>query len=243
MAGRSYTTEVVVLRSFRFGEADRVLHLLSRERGRVGAVGKGVRRTRSRFGGRLEPLSRVEVVLHEGRGELATITAAATVDSGDAVRSDPYRLAVGLVGIEAVVRLFPEQQPNARLYDGLVRFLATVAHAPTPAPAIPAEDPLSLGFGLKLLALAGWAPRLDACASCGAAGPLVSYSPAAGGALCPSCEGGFALAPGTLEAADALLRRPLGEAVTVAPAARRQVVRLLAQSYVEHGGTRLRTLA
>ena len=76
MAGRAYKTEAVVLRSFRFGEADRVLHLYTLERGRIGAVAKGIRKTKSRFGARLEPLSQVELVLHRGRSELQTVTAA-----------------------------------------------------------------------------------------------------------------------------------------------------------------------
>ena len=79
MAGRGYKTEAVVLRSLRFGEADRVLHLYTLERGRVGAVAKGIRRTKSRFGARLEPLSHAEVMLHQGSGELATVTGASLV--------------------------------------------------------------------------------------------------------------------------------------------------------------------
>ncbi|MGH3050337.1 MAG: DNA repair protein RecO, partial [Gaiellaceae bacterium] len=74
MAGRSHKTEAVVLRSFRFGEADRVLHLYTLDHGRIGAVAKGVRKTKSRFGARLEPLSHVELMLHHGAGELHTIT-------------------------------------------------------------------------------------------------------------------------------------------------------------------------
>src|SRR5207237_792018 len=81
MAGRAYSTEAVVLRSIRFGEADRVLHLYTEAHGRVGAVAKGVRKTMSRFGARLEPLSHVELVLHRGRGELQTVTAAQLVRS------------------------------------------------------------------------------------------------------------------------------------------------------------------
>src|SRR6266508_2240136 len=95
---RSYTTEAVVLRSFRFGEADRVLHLYTLERGRVGAIAKGVRKTKSRFGGRLEPLSHVELVLHHGRGELDTVTGASLVRPHSAIRDDRHRLAVGLIG-------------------------------------------------------------------------------------------------------------------------------------------------
>src|SRR5688572_18928398 len=109
MAGRSYTTEAVILRSLRFGEADRVLHLYTLDRGRVGAVAKGVRRTKSRFGGRLEPLSHVELVLHEGRGELHTVTGVELVRTHRAAREDPYRLQVGLIGLEAMLRLFPDQ--------------------------------------------------------------------------------------------------------------------------------------
>src|SRR2546430_997477 len=91
MAGRPYRTEAVVLRSLRFGEADRVLHLYTLDRGRVGAVAKGIRRTKSRFGGRLEPLSHVELLLHQGGGELSTVTGASLVHAHRAAREDPYR--------------------------------------------------------------------------------------------------------------------------------------------------------
>src|ERR687884_1135612 len=105
MPGRSYTTEAVVLRSLRFGEADRVLHLYTLERGRIGALAKGIRRTTSRFGARLEPLSHVELMLHQGSGELQTVTGAELVRSHRAAREHPHRLAVGLVGAEAMLRL------------------------------------------------------------------------------------------------------------------------------------------
>ena len=95
---RSYKTEAVVLRSFRFGEADRVLHLYTLERGRVGAVAKGVRKTKSRFGARLEPFSHAELLLHQGSGELHTVTGASLVDPHRPTREDSYRLSVGSVG-------------------------------------------------------------------------------------------------------------------------------------------------
>src|SRR6058998_2997187 len=112
MAGRTYKTEAVVLRSNRFGEADCVLHVYTLDRGRVGAVAKGVRRTRSRFGGRLEPFSHVEISLHQGSGELQTVTGVDLVRSHRSAREDPYRLHVGLIGLEAMLRLFTEQEPN-----------------------------------------------------------------------------------------------------------------------------------
>ena len=113
MAGRTYKTEAIVLRSMRFGEADRVLHLYTLDRGRVGAVAKGIRRTKSRFGARLEPMSHVELVLHQGRGELQTVTGV------DLMRSHrPHGTAttvsVGFIGLEAMLQLFPEQEANDR---------------------------------------------------------------------------------------------------------------------------------
>src|SRR5213592_669170 len=137
MAGRGYKTEAVVLRSFRFGEADRVLHLYTLARGRVGAVAKGVRKTTSRFGARLEPLSHVELVLHQGSGELQTVTGADLVQPHRAAREDSYRLGVGLVGAEAMLRLFTEQEANARAFGALTRFLDLLDGLPSRAPARP----------------------------------------------------------------------------------------------------------
>src|SRR3954464_11296891 len=125
MAGRSYTTEAVVLRSIRFGEAAPGLHLYPADRGRIGAVAKGIRKTKSRFGGRLEPLSHVALQLHQGSGELQTVTGVALVRSHRAVREQPYRLSVGLIGAEAMLRLFTEQERNDRAFVALTRFLDT----------------------------------------------------------------------------------------------------------------------
>src|SRR6266540_3166195 len=123
MAGRTYKTEAVVLRSFRLGEADRVLHLYTLARGRVGAVAKGIRKTKSRFGARLEPLSHVELMLHQGSGELQTVTGVELVHSHHEAREEQYRLGVGLVGAEAMLRLFTEQEANPRAFQALTRFL------------------------------------------------------------------------------------------------------------------------
>ena len=150
MAGRSYKTEAIVLRSLRFGEADRVLHLYTLDRGRVGAVAKGIRRTKSRFGGRLEPLSHVELVLHEGRGELQTITGVQLLRSHSAARDRHYRLSVGFVGLEAMLRLFPEQEANERAFGALARFLDLLDEV-EPVDTRPALDPPVLAFQLKLL--------------------------------------------------------------------------------------------
>src|SRR5256714_4994179 len=187
MASRSYKTEAIVLRSFRFGEADRVLHLYTLDRGRVGAMAKGVRRTKSRFGARLEPLSHVDMILHQGSGELHTVTGVDLVRSHRAAREDPYRLGVGLVGLEAMLRLYSEQEANARAFSALARFLDLLDDAPSRAPSRPALDALALAFQLQLLWLSGYLPHLGSCTECGSEGPGVGYSPPPGGAACRPC--------------------------------------------------------
>ncbi len=245
MAGRSVTTEAVVLRSLRFSEADRILHLYTLDRGRVGAIAKGARKTRSRFGGRLEPLSHVELVLHEGRGELQTVTGASLVRSHASIRDDARRSAIGLVAAEAVLRLFPEQERNDRVFTALTRFLDLLDES-TGESSRAELDPLGLSFQLKLLWLAGYLPHVGSCAECGSASPITGYSPHAGGAVCGSCgNGSLALSPEGLAAIDGLLRRPLAEAgeAGVTERGARDALAVVSASYEFHGGFRLRTLS
>ncbi len=242
MAGRGYKTEAVVLRSIRFGEADRVLHLYTLERGRAGAVAKGIRRTKSRFGARLEPLSHVEVLLHQGSGELATVTGAQLVRAHSDARADPYRLAVGLVGLEAMLRLFTEQERNPRAFEALTRFLDALDESERRS-GEPMLDPLALSFQLKLLWLSGYLPHLTSCAECGSEGPLVGYSPRAGGAVCERCGAdSLPLSAEGIRGIESLLGTPLAEAGISRPAAR-EALRVVTSSYEYHGGFRLRTLA
>ncbi|MER3487671.1 MAG: DNA repair protein RecO [Chloroflexota bacterium] len=245
MPGRTLTTEAIVLRSLRFAEADRILHLYTAERGRMGAIAKGARRTRSRLGGRLEPLSHVELVLHLGRGELATVTGASLVRSHAATREKPYALSVGLIGAEAMLRLFPEQERNERAFLALARFLDLV-DALEPRPSRPELDPLGLAFQLKLLWLAGYLPHLASCAQCGGTGPLVGFSAKAGGGVCPACSAGaLPLSPEGVAGLEALLRRPLAEASAIGlkERAARETLAVVCASYEEYGGFRLRTLS
>src|ERR671931_1801790 len=155
---RPTKTQAVVLRSLRFGEAARLLHLYTLDQGRVGAVAKGVRKTKSRFGARLEPLSHVELMLHDGAGELQTVTGVELIRSHRAAREDSYRLGVGLVGAEAMLRLFAEPEPNPRAFEALTRFLDLLDQTPSRVPGRPALDPLVLSFQLKLLWLSGYLP-------------------------------------------------------------------------------------
>jgi DNA repair protein RecO (recombination protein O) len=245
VAGRSYKTEAVVLRSFRLGEADRVLHLYTLERGRIGAVAKGVRKTKSRFGARLEPLSHSELILHQGSGELQTVTGAELIQSHRETREEPYRLGVALVAAEAMLRLFPEQEANERAFRALTRFLG-LADTIEPAGSNPALEPLVLSFQLKLLWLSGYLPHVTSCAECGAAEGLSVYSPQAGGAVCRACAngGGLTLSHDGLAAIDGLLRRPLDGARAAGLTSRgaREALAVITSSYEYHGGFRLRTL-
>jgi DNA repair protein RecO (recombination protein O) len=246
VASRSWKTEAVVLRSIRYGEADRVLHLFTLERGRTGAIAKGVRKTRSRFGARLEPFSHVELLLHEGRGDLHTVTGVELVRPHDAARSDTYRLAVGHIGLEAMLRLFIEGDANERAFHALARFLDLLEAPDRPRGADPRLDPLVLSFQLKLLWLAGYLPHLTGCAACGDDGALVGFSAQAGGAVCAACAGGsLTVSPDGFVGMRGLLERPLAAAgeVGVAVGGFRDCLRVIESTYEFHGGFRLRTLA
>ena len=245
MAGRGYKTEAVVLRSFRLGEADRVLHLYTLARGRVGAVAKGIRKTKSRFGARLEPLSHVELLLHEGSGELQTVTGVELLHSHHAAREQRYRLGVGLVGAEAMLRLFTEQEANPRAFQALTRFLELLDDV-APATTRPSLDPLALSFQLKLLWLSGYLPHVTACVECGAADELVGFSARAGGAVCRThARESFSLSPEGLAGIEQLLSTPLADAPAAAlgDRARREALRVVTSSYEEHGGFQLRSLS
>jgi len=245
MARRTYKTEAIVLRSLRFGEADRILHLYTAGRGRIGAIAKGVRKTTSRFGARLEPLSHVELLLHEGGGELQTITGVQLLRSHRAIREDTYRLDVGLIGAEAMLRLHGEPEANERAFAALARFLDLLDEAPR-AEGRPALDALALSFQLKLLWLAGYLPHLTSCVECGAANGLVGFSARAGGAVCTAhAAGALRLSEEGLTGIERLLSTPLADAAGagLSERARRDALAVVTSSYEEHGGFRLRTLS
>src|SRR3984893_18791401 len=148
-------TEAVVLRSIRFGEADRILHLYTPDRGRVGATAKGVRRARSRFGGRLEPFFRLRIELHEGRGELLTVTGADTVDGHAGLRGDARALGAAARACDAVGRLFETSEPHPGVFNLLCRQLSLLdEQAGARGRSARARAP-ALAFRLKLLLAAG----------------------------------------------------------------------------------------
>jgi DNA repair protein RecO (recombination protein O) len=235
----SFKTEAVVLRSIRYGEADRILHLYTAERGRVGAVAKGVRRARSRFGGRLEPLFRVDLILHEGRGELCTVTSAETVHAHSALRERRASLDRATQACEAVLRLLDSHEPNRPAYNLLCHELAVLDADPSAATRAQA-----LAFRLKLLLAAGFAPELGSCASCGEREHLGAFSASAGGVVCPGCEAGsFPLGAEAHAFLVAALARPLEEAPAAPESALGQADRAIAETLEHHAHVRLRRVA
>src|SRR5919206_489073 len=242
-------TQAVVLRSIRYGEADRIVHLYTPLRGRVGAIAKGARRARSRFGGRLEPFFRLELILHEGRSELLTVTAAETITGHPRLRTDARAIDAAARACDAVARLFDTDEAHPAVYNLLCHELALLdaragapgaadagAGAAGPAQAMHANQ---LAFRLKLLLAAGLAPQLGACASCGAREHLTGFSGAAGGVVCAACEANsFPLD----EAAHAFMTGALGAPLAAAPAAPeralRQAERAVAETLEHHAGVR-----
>jgi DNA repair protein RecO (recombination protein O) len=235
MAGQ-FKTEAVVLRTFRYGEADRILHLYTAERGRVGAIAKGVRRTKSRFGGRLEPLFRVNLVLHEGRGELCTVTQVETVAAHPALREHRASLERASQACDAVLRLLDSAEPNPPAYNLLCRELQLLD-----SDAAAATRAHALAFRLKLLLAAGFAPHLASCASCGERDHLVGFSGAAGGVVCGACEASsFPLEQGAHDFLVGALGRSLAESPEAEPRALAQAERAILETLEHHANLRLR---
>ena len=197
-----YRDEAVVLRTQKLGEADRIVTLLTRRHGRVRAVGKGVRRTSSRFGARLEPFTLVDVQLYAGRS-LDVVNQVETIAAYGAPLSADYpRWTSGQAMLEATERLTPEEgEPAQQQFLLLVGGLRTLTEG--------AQDPgLVLdAFLIRSMSIAGWAPSFDACARCGLAGPHRWFSVTGGGAQCDSCKtpGSAAPSPLTMRLLGALL--------------------------------------
>ncbi|HUA75334.1 MAG TPA: DNA repair protein RecO [Solirubrobacteraceae bacterium] len=247
--GRAVKTEAVVLRSIRYGEADRILHLYTPARGRVSAIAKGVRRARSRFGGRLEPFFRLRIELHEGRGELLTVTGAETLDGYPRLREDARALDAAARACDAVGRLFETSEPHPGVFNLLCRKLTLLDQQarvrPAPEPEAAGGVPLAtragaLAFRLKLLLAAGLAPQLGACASCGEPDGLVGFSGAAGGVVCGACEAGsFPLGEHAYRFMTTAFGSPLHEAPGAVEQALGQVERAIAETLEHHAHLRL----
>jgi DNA repair protein RecO (recombination protein O) len=231
-------TEAIVLRSIRYGEADRILHLYTPHQGRISAIAKGVRRARSRFGARLEPFFHVRMVLHEGRSDLYTVTAVDTVATHSALRDHAATLDCAARACDAVARLFETTDPHPEVFVLLANQLALLCA--DPARAVPATG---LAFRLKLLLAAGILPHLGACAGCGESEHLQGFSAAAGGVVCGSCEAAaFPLDEDAYGFLVTAVGQPLAQAPAASDRALRQAERAIIETAEHHGHVRLRPL-
>ena len=176
MSSHFFTTEALVIGSMRYGEADRIVTLYTRDRGRLSAIAKGVRRVKSKTGGRLEPFTLVRASFHTGRGSLYTVAGVETLRTFQGVRDQLFRMEEGARLFSAVRRLFPSEEASAPAFNLLVRGIAQLAEATDQA----AAANVVLATRLKLLVLLGYAPEMTRCASCGAEGPFCAFSPGAG---------------------------------------------------------------
>jgi DNA repair protein RecO (recombination protein O) len=230
-----YRDDAVVLRTHKLGEADRIVVLLTRGRGKVRAVAKGVRKTSSRFGARLEPPTHLALQLYEGR-QLDTVTQAETIDHFRAIRDDLDRLTRAVALLEAADQLSLEGEANPALHRMLVGALRALA-----AGAGPLVVP---GFLLKALALEGFRPELDRCVECGTTADLVALDVADGGTRCREHRRGPRLSTEALELARAVLGGRLAAALELPPSPATREVEDLATRCFEHQlERRLRSVA
>jgi|SRR5579884_1001661 len=236
--GSSFKTEAIVLRSIRYGEADRILHLYTPELGRLSAIAKGARRARSRFGARLEPFFQIAAILHEGRGELFTVTGAETIDAHAGLRESAAALDAAARACDAVSRLFETGEAHPEVFALLANQLSLLSHEPAAT-----QPGAGLAFRLKLLLAAGIAPQLGSCAACGEREHLSGFSAAAGGVVCSSCESSsFTLDTDTYDFLVSALGRPLADAPVATERTLQQAERAIREMSEYHANVRLRPL-
>lgn len=238
MSSRFFTTDALVIGSMRYNEADRIVTLYTRERGKVSAVAKGVRRTKSKVGGRLEPFSLVKMSLHSGRGTLYTVVGVETVRTFQGVRDQLFRMEEGARLLTAVRHLFPGEEPSTAAFNLLVRGVARLSEAEDAA----AAAGVVLATRLKLLVLMGYAPEMSRCARCGSEGPLYGFSPGLGGVVCESCVQVesvtcFVLSAGAVATLRTLCQNSLAEIkdLDLDDRATAEVEQVLAQTLAYHG--------
>jgi len=223
-----YRDTGVVLRHYQLGEADRIVVVLTEEHGKVRAVAKGVRRTTSKFGARLEPMSHVRLLLYRGR-DLDIVSQAESVESLAPLLGDLDRASQAMAALEAVDQLALEREPSPGLYRMLVGVLRTIAGTGSPL-TVPA-------FFWKLLAAEGLRPELDVCVRCGGVEPevtLVAFDLDEGGVLCRSCRSGAAISPTTLALLRAILGGRLNDALALPESPATHEVAVLATRALEH---------
>lgn len=220
-----YRDQGIVLRTYKLGEADRIVSFMTEQHGKVRAVAKGVRKTKSKFGARLEPTSHVALQLYEGR-ELDIVTQAESIDHFKAVREDLDRLTRAVTMLEAVDQLSLEREPNPALYRMLLGGLRTLA-AKNSALVV-------AGFHWKVLSLEGFRPQVEGCVVCDTPDDLVAFDPTEGGLLCGEHRRGTRMSPEAVELLQQILGGQLALALAAEPSSATHEVDSLATRVMEH---------
>ena len=244
-----YRDDAVVLRVHKLGEADRIVSLLTRRHGRVRAVGKGVRRTSSKFGARLEPGSHIDVQLYTrmpveqrlpgGQRGLDVVQQAESLGAFGAQLANDYPAWTAVSAIcETAERLTDEGEPSLRMFLLLVGALRSLAER--------AHDPALVldAFFVRAASLSGWEPALTECAKCSDPGPHAAFNVAAGGVVCAVCRPAGSARPAqeTIALMTALLGGDWPTADASGPDARREAGGLLAAHLQWHLERGLRSL-
>ena len=221
-----YRDTGVVLRTYKLGEADRIVVFLTEDNGKVRAVAKGVRKTMSKFGARLEPMSHVKLLLYRGK-ELDIVSQAESVEPLAPMLSSLDRASQGIAVLEAADQLALEREPNPQLYRMVVGVLRTIADRPAPL-VVPA-------FYWKLLANEGLRPELDTCVRCGEDDvELVAFDLEEGGTLCRSCRSGGPISAPALDLMRLILGGRLKDALAAPESPATHEVGVLATRALEH---------
>lgn len=198
-----YRDKGVVLRSYKLGESDRIVVLMTEQHGKVRAVAKGIRKTKSKIGARLEPLSHVEVQLYKGR-ELDTVSQVELIDSSARLHSNLDKLTQGMSMLEAVDQIAEDREPSPHLYRMLNGALNALMEHDSPV--------MLAAFYWKLLAAEGVSPQVHACVGCASKDRLVAFDIFHGGVQCQTCRTGISISQPAID----LLQQVLGGQLNIA---------------------------
>ena len=247
MTSRLYRDTGIVLRTYKLGESDKIVIFLTENYGKVRAVAKGIRKTRSKFGGRLEPLSHVAVQFHRGR-DLDIVSQVESVDSHGTVFGNLDAMTQASSLLEAVDQLVPDREPVPQMFKMLLGARQTLLTRPSPL-VVPA-------FLWKLLVAEGVRPQLDTCVACGEGSGddinFVAFDIQQGGVVCRSCRAGFAISPAALKLLRDVLGGRLGEMLdqahqpgpqTLNDPVLNEVAQLATRAFEHHIERRLRSVS
>ena len=221
-----YRDNAVVLRTWKLGESDRIVSLMTQSNGKVRCVAKGARKTRSRFGSRVEPTNHLQVQLYRGKGDLDTLTQVESIDRFPVLREDLELFARASAMLEAVEVVSQDREPNEALYTMLARALHTVASSQSHL--------VVAGFFLKLLAQEGFSPSVDVCVLCGSEKDLTHFSIVDGGTTCGTCRTGFPISVDAAALLHLALRGQMGAVLNQAASPATHEFDGLATRLLEH---------